>query len=94
MCLKVHLWTLRNEDRFLAWDWQQDVLLAYDHFLALGADGFFTDFSLTLARYLDVLYPPERGGDVSDAPPRTHTTAPLVLLAAAGTLLVRSAHLV
>jgi len=52
----VHVWTMRNEDRFLAWDWQQDINLAFDHFLSLEVDGFFTDFPLTLVRYLDQLY--------------------------------------
>jgi len=53
---KVHPWTLRNEDQFLAWDFQQDVHRAFDHFLTLGVDGLFTDFPGTMADHLDVLY--------------------------------------
>lgn len=46
--LKVHTFTFRNEDRFLAWDYGQDSHKEYQKFLRLGVDGFFTDFPLTL----------------------------------------------
>jgi len=52
----VHPWTLRNEDRYLAWDFQQDVHKAFDHFLALNVDGLFTDFPKSLVDHLDDLY--------------------------------------
>ena len=54
--LQVHVWTLRNEDRYLAWDFEQDVHNAYDLYLSLNVDGMFTDFPQSLARHLDLVY--------------------------------------
>lgn len=51
--LKVHVWTLRNEDRYLAWDFQQDVHNAFKFYLSQNVDGIFTDFPQSLARYLN-----------------------------------------
>ena len=50
------MWTLRNEDRYLAWDFQQDVHNAYDFYLSQDVDGIITDFSQSLARHLDLMY--------------------------------------
>ena len=42
--LKVHTFTMRNEDRFLAWDYGQDPYNEYLDYLQLNVDGIFTDF--------------------------------------------------
>lgn len=55
--LRVHAWTLKNEDRFLAWDYQQDPYLEYHDFVMNAlVDGVITDFPATFDRYLNVLY--------------------------------------
>jgi len=54
--LQVHVFTLRNEDRYLAWDFGQDVHNAFDFYLSQRVDGMFTDFPQSLARHLDLLY--------------------------------------
>lgn len=51
--LQVHLYTLRNEDRYLAHNYGQDPHAEILTFLELNVDGFFTDFPLTLASVLD-----------------------------------------
>jgi len=53
---QVNTWTLRNEDRYLAWDFQQDVHNAFDFYLSMKVDGIFTDFPQSLARHLDLVY--------------------------------------
>ena len=50
------MYTLRNEDRYLAWDFGQDVRNAFDFYLNQQVDGMFTDFPQSLARHLDLLY--------------------------------------
>ena len=50
--LKVHVFTFRNEDRFLLWDYHQDPYVEYKHFLDLEVDGMFTDFPASLNRFL------------------------------------------
>jgi glycerophosphoryl diester phosphodiesterase len=42
--LLVHIYTLRNEDTFLANDYNGDPTQEYKQFIELGVDGFFTDF--------------------------------------------------
>ncbi|PSB02452.1 glycerophosphodiester phosphodiesterase family protein [Merismopedia glauca] len=42
--LLVHPYTFRNEDRYLAADYQGNPLLEYKQFFKLGVDGLFTDF--------------------------------------------------
>ena len=54
--LKVHPYTFRNEDRYLAWNYHQDSRLEYKLLLSLGADGYFSDFPGTLSAYLDDVY--------------------------------------
>ena len=54
--LQVYVFTLRNEDRYLAWDFGQDVHNAFDFYLNQHVDGMFTDFPQSLARHLDLLY--------------------------------------
>lgn len=56
--LQVHVWTLRNEDRYLAWDFEQDVYMAFEFFVGQQVDGLFTDFPQALTNYLDQLYAP------------------------------------
>ena len=54
--LQAHLWTLRNEDRYLPWDFEQDVHNAYDFYLSHEVDAIFTDFPKSLVKYLDMVY--------------------------------------
>jgi len=54
--LQVHVWTLRNEDRYLAWDFKQDFHNAYKFYMSHQVDGMFTDFSESLVNYLDQVY--------------------------------------
>jgi glycerophosphoryl diester phosphodiesterase len=42
--LFVHAYTFRNEDRFLAADYNNNPALEYQQFINLGVDGYFTDF--------------------------------------------------
>lgn len=42
--LFVHLYTLRNEGRFLASNYNNNPELEYRQFIELGVDGYFTDF--------------------------------------------------
>jgi glycerophosphoryl diester phosphodiesterase len=42
--LFVHLYTLRNERRFLASNYNNNPELEYRQFIELGVDGYFTDF--------------------------------------------------
>jgi glycerophosphoryl diester phosphodiesterase len=45
--LQVHPYTFRNEDRFLAADYNKDPEAEYRQFIQLGVDAFFTDFPAT-----------------------------------------------
>ena len=54
--LKVHAYTFRNEERYLAWDYMQDPWFEYDKFFGLGVDGFYTDFTPTMVNFLDEKY--------------------------------------
>jgi len=45
--LMVHTWTLRNENRRLAFDYQGDPKAEYLQFYRLGVDGLFSDFTDT-----------------------------------------------
>ena len=56
--LKIHPYTFRNEDRYLAFDYQQDPYAEYALFVSLGVDGFFTEFPKTFSRYLNETYTP------------------------------------
>ena len=51
--LIVHVFTLRNEDRFISWEFEQDVYKELAYFIDSGVDGIFTDFPSTLDQYLD-----------------------------------------
>ncbi len=51
--MKVHVYTFRNENHHLRWDYGQDPYVEYQTFLDLGVDGFFTDFPGSLRRFLD-----------------------------------------
>ena len=54
--LRVHVFTMRNEDDFLPWDFQQDPVNEYNLYLDMGVDGIFTDFPETMKRVLDARY--------------------------------------
>ena len=51
--LDVHVFTFRNEDEKLLFDYGQDFNNGYQTFLDLGIDGFFTDFPATANRFLN-----------------------------------------
>ena len=42
--LKVHAWTFRNEDQYLAADYKTNPKAEYEQFFELGLDGVFSDF--------------------------------------------------
>ncbi len=42
--LKVHTWTFRNEDQYLALDYNGSSQAEYEQFFKLGIDGVFSDF--------------------------------------------------
>lgn len=50
--MKVHGWTFANEWMKLYWDHGQDPYSQLEEFLALGIDGFISDFPLTARRFL------------------------------------------
>ena len=54
--MKAHVWTLRNEDRYLPYEYQQDIQNEYNMYLSIGVDGFFTDFAATARRSIDSYY--------------------------------------
>ncbi|MBE9128799.1 DUF86 domain-containing protein [Coleofasciculus sp. LEGE 07092] len=64
--LLVHAWTFRNEDVFLAPDYQGNPELEYQQFFSLGIDGLFSDFpdkAFEVASQLYPFTPPDpRGG--------------------------------
>ena len=54
--LKIHAYTFRNEDRYLAWNYTQDPYNEYETFLNTQVDGYFTDFPASLKTFLDMKY--------------------------------------
>lgn len=55
--LKFHMYTFRNEDRYLAWDFKQDPINEYLYFDSLGdIEAYFTDFPATMYRALEERY--------------------------------------
>jgi len=50
--LKVHAFTFRNEWMKLYWDHGQDPYSQLEEFHKLGLDGYFSDFPLTIRRFL------------------------------------------
>ena len=53
--LQVHVYTFRNEDQFLLWNYGADPYREYEQFLKLGVDGYFTDFPWSLSHYMELL---------------------------------------
>ena len=51
--MDVHVFTFRNEDEKLLFEYGQDPFNEYQTFLDLGIDGFFTDFPSTANRFLN-----------------------------------------
>lgn len=51
--LKVHAYTFRNENKYLAWNYTQDPYNEYEAFFKAKIDGYFTDFPSSLKRFLD-----------------------------------------
>uniref|UniRef100_H2YK22 glycerophosphodiester phosphodiesterase n=1 Tax=Ciona savignyi TaxID=51511 RepID=H2YK22_CIOSA len=54
---KIHPYTFRNEDQFLAFDYGSDPYEEYQTFVNLGVDGLFTDFPHSFSKFLDCQYP-------------------------------------
>jgi len=50
--LKVHCFTFRNEWMKLYWENGQDPYAEMEEFLDIGIDGYFSDFPLTMRRFL------------------------------------------
>ena len=65
------MWTLRNEDRYLAWDFEQDVHNAYNLLLSQKVDAMITDFPQSLVKHLDCMY--KRKDDISADRPMENT---------------------
>lgn len=57
--LQVHPYTFRNEDRFLAADYQGNPELEFQQFFQLGVDALFTDFPETGDKVRDFLSDPQ-----------------------------------
>ena len=55
--LLVHAYTFRNEDRYLAPEYNGDPTAEYEQFFSLGLDGLFTDFPGTGFEVAKRLYP-------------------------------------
>jgi len=55
--LLVHPYTFRNEDQYLASDYNGNPELEYEQFFSLGVDGLFTDFPGTGFAVANRLYP-------------------------------------
>ncbi len=55
--LLVHPYTFRNEDRYLASDYNGNPELEFEQFFSLGIDGLFTDFPGTGFEVASRLYP-------------------------------------
>ena len=66
--MKVHVYTFRNENSNLAWDYEQDPWKEYDLYMGLGVDGYFVDFPATFDQYLDVKYRNEKQCPVNGSP--------------------------
>eukprot|EP00090_Calanus_glacialis_P015355 TRINITY_DN2423_c0_g1_i4.p1 TRINITY_DN2423_c0_g1~~TRINITY_DN2423_c0_g1_i4.p1 ORF type:complete len:412 (-),score=121.17 TRINITY_DN2423_c0_g1_i4:165-1400(-) len=72
--LKAHCFTFRNEWMKLYWEHGQDPYSQLEEFLELGTDGYFSDFPLTIRRFLhykDMLCSPSSS-------PGVFTSLPLV----------------
>jgi hypothetical protein len=44
LCMQVHAYTFRNEDKSIRWTWAQDPFAEIYAFVEEGVDGLFTDF--------------------------------------------------
>lgn len=64
--LKVHCFTFRNEWMKLYWQHGQDPYSQLEEFLELGTNGYFSDFPLTIRRFLhykNMLCGPSQGSN-------------------------------
>ncbi len=52
--LEVVVWTFRNDDQHLSWDYGKDPYEEYQRYLDMGVDGFFTDFPGSLNGFFKV----------------------------------------
>ena len=51
--LQVFAGPMANEDRYLAWDFEQDVHNAFRFWTSQKVDGIYVDFPKSMARFLD-----------------------------------------
>lgn len=61
--LKLHLFSFRNEDRYIGWDYGQDIFNEYRKFFALDIEGYITDFPGTLTSFMNMVYSEPRSDD-------------------------------
>jgi len=54
--LIVHAWTFRNEERYLAPDYNGNPQAEYEQFFQLGVDGVFTDFPDVAVTVRDMIF--------------------------------------
>lgn len=54
--LKVHAWTFRDEEQYLALDYKGNPQLEYEQFFRLGIDGVFSDFPATAITIREQLF--------------------------------------
>lgn len=84
--LLVHAYTFRNEDKYLAWDFNQDPVNELEMYIDMGVDGLFTDFPETLKRYLDSVYH-EQDQCISSSEPTTPRIKIFTLMVVLGYLI-------
>ncbi|EIE1655492.1 hypothetical protein KHV46_004579 [Salmonella enterica] len=56
LCLQVHPFTFRNEDKYLAGIYHSNPLNEYLDFYKAGVDGVFTDFTPTAVAARSIFY--------------------------------------
>ena len=54
--MEVHVFTFRNENKFLLFEYGQDPYQEFEKFYNLGIDGFFTDFPATAKRFFNSVF--------------------------------------
>jgi glycerophosphoryl diester phosphodiesterase len=65
--VQVHLYTFRNENLFLHFNFHQDPYFEYEYWLnEIGVDGLFTDFTGSLHKYQEwtMSYPEKKKAEV------------------------------
>lgn len=78
--LKVHAYTFRNENKYLAWNYSQDPYNEYQTFLNTQIDGYFTDFPGSFKRFLDMTYTEPASKPCVSGVPSAHSSGRLYSL--------------